>query len=71
MLEIWSDLQDRIDRELPLSDVQTIVVREWLNLARARAVRLELDSQHGMLSNEKYAELAALRQEIDRMAGYG
>lgn len=71
MLEIWSDLQERIDEGVPLSQVQTIVVREWLIQAGIVKHQLEMKAQNDMLTDEEYAELAALRQEFSRMEGHG
>jgi hypothetical protein len=70
MLEIWSDLQERIDQGVPLSQVQTVVVREWLVRAGVVKQKLEDKAQRDMLSDEEYAELAALRQELTRMEGH-
>lgn len=67
MLEIWSDTIDRIEQGIPLAEVQKVVLREWLIRAGARRNELELSAQRGMLSDEKYAELAALRATIERI----
>jgi hypothetical protein len=65
MLEIWSDAMNRIEAGVELAPVQTIVVREWLSRARARKSELQIASQRDMLSDEKYAELAALSTQIE------
>lgn len=65
MLEIWSDAMNRIEAGVELAPVQTIVVREWLSRARARKSELQIVSQRDMLSDEKYAELAALSTQIE------
>jgi hypothetical protein len=67
MLEIWCDAVDRIEEGLELPPVQQVVVKEWLYRAMARRNELELESQRDMLSDEKYAELSALKIQIERI----
>jgi hypothetical protein len=64
MLEIWSDALNRIEAQVELAPVQIVVVREWLVRATARRNQLQLESQKGMLPDEKYAELATLDNQI-------
>jgi hypothetical protein len=70
MQEIWSDAIDRIENDLPVAPVQAVVVREWLSRAGARRNELELQAQRDMLSDEDYAELAALRDSIGLIANF-
>lgn len=70
MLEIWSDALDRIEKKEKLSPVQTVVVREWITRASAWEMKLELEAQRKMLSDEKYAEMATLREMLDKMEDY-
>jgi hypothetical protein len=65
MLEIWSDAMNRIEAQVELAPVQVIVIREWLVRAKARKSQLQIESQKGMLSDEKYAELATLSTQIE------
>lgn len=64
MLEIWVDALDRIEKNTPLSPVQAVVLREWINLALARKNHLELEAQNDFLTDEEYAELASLKSQI-------
>lgn len=64
MLEIWSDALSRIEANVELAPVQEVVVQEWLHRAKARRNELQLASQRNMLTDEKYAELAALNTQI-------
>lgn len=70
MLEIWTDAIDRIEQGLPLAPVQAVVMREWLTRAYSRRSALELESQRDMLSDEKYAELAALKDFIAKVKNF-
>lgn len=67
MLEIWSDAMNRIEAQVELAPVQVVVIREWLVRASARRSQLQLESQRGMLSDDKYAELAALDVQIENI----
>jgi hypothetical protein len=67
MLEIWSDAMNRIEAQVELAPVQVIVIREWLVRAKARKSQLQIESQKGMLSDEKYAELATLSTQIENI----
>ena len=67
MHEIWLDLHERVDSGEPLSQVQQVVVREWLIYARARVERLDLDAETSTLADEDAVERETLRQEISRM----
>lgn len=64
MLEIWSDAMNRLEAQVELAPVQEVVVREWIIRAKAYRNELELKSQRGMLSDEQYAELAAVDMQI-------
>ena len=65
MAEIWADAIDRIENDEPLAPVQQIVMREWYTRASARKHQLELEAQRDMLSDDKYAELAALTEQLE------
>ena len=67
MLEIWNDALSRIEAQVELAPVQKVVVNEWLTRAKARRDQLQLEGQRNMLSDEKFAELAALDTQIQEI----
>lgn len=67
MLEIWREIQERIDGGIPLSQVQWVVAREWLARASVARWKLEDRSAKGMMPDEKYQELQELREMIERI----
>lgn len=70
MLEIWSDAIERIEQGLPLAQVQKIVIQEWLWRAQAKRDRLNAKAQKDFLTDEQYADLAALSEMIDQLRNF-
>lgn len=64
--EILMDAFSRIDAGVELAPAQRIVLREWWIGRRARLSELQLRSQKGMLSDELYAEMAALVAQVEK-----
>lgn len=70
MEEVFRDALDRIDKNEPLADVQKVIVREWFTWACSKRDRLELKSQRGFLTDTEYADLAAIRTQIEKLRPY-
>ena len=64
MAEIFWDAIDRLDEGIPLSEVQQVVLREWAVLATVEATRIREKGTHTPLSDNEYADLAAIEQML-------
>ena len=64
MQMIWEEALERVHRHEPLAPVQRIVMQEWLERAIMEEIKLTALSQKNFISNEKMADLAALRTQI-------
>lgn len=70
MVEIWEDALDRIEAGQTLAPVQRVVLNEWLIHAQARTDQLELRAQTDKISDELNAELATLKEQIQRVKDF-
>jgi hypothetical protein len=52
-----------------LSQVEAVILREWVVYLCAELHKLELEAQHKMLSDEKYERMKSLKERINRYGG--
>ena len=66
---ILENAKAKISTKAPLSEVERIVLREYVTVCRARLNALQLKSQKQMLTDAEYARMQGLDEEILKYGG--
>ena len=68
MAEILSNAKAKVQGKQPLTEVEKIVLREYVIVLKSELQKIQLKSQRQMLTDVEYARMQSLQ---DRISKYG